>query len=153
MEIPDERDEIESTCERRLSTADPDRVAETCNEAAVTYLLATDGTRRYACRDHAVEPLRFATEARDELRRMEWNELQRLASDRGVNVPDATRHKLIKRLASRHDLDDLDDHPRVRRCGGCGKWTLVYEWDHAEGRCIGCSDEDPRTELSVDRYL
>lgn len=114
---------LDSKCSRRLIASDtPDAVAPRCKADATTWVVSSRGTRRYVCEDHAREVLRF----RDDT-----------DADEGEDEGEEA------------DSSALPDHPTVRPCSVCGKYTLRGDMDLATGTCGDCrpAGDDDGTDV------
>jgi len=154
LDYPD-RNAIDSTCGRRVPEAGTqvggsgETLPARCGEEAVTWFDREGGTRLYVCPDHAKEVLRFQ-EGDDDLPE-DWNELQRYASEQGINPKGFNHSELRARLRYLKDASDLPPHPRVSPCRSCHKLTLEDELDWTERRCPACRDE--QEEIDPDRVV
>lgn len=143
-------DDIDSLCHALDYEADediPPAVSPRCKGESKTWFVMPDGRRVYVCEDHALEPFRFpgASLRREDLPD-DYHSLRSLASDRGITLQNPTREELESRLLSPPDPDDLDDHPTVIRCPGCGKFTFTRDTSVVNGRCPACEEGVPELD-------
>lgn len=143
--------DIDSRCERKLvEEDDADTILPRCKAETVTWFARESGIRLYVCEDHAREVLRFG-EVDEDVLDMDYNELRSYAKEQGINLHNPTEPELRRRLIAAPNAADLDDHPRVSPCRGCGKLTLLDDLDYVEKRCKGCREDHP--EIDVDEAV